>query len=144
MLFRSLIVHVVDGSHPDPFEQIRAVRQVINEIGAAEVPEIIAINKADVAKPEVIMALLRQEESAFAFSAKTGFGVENLLRAIENSLPHPNIEIDTVIPYNRGDLVNAIHEKGEVLEEEYRPEGTYIRALVDDRLAKRVSSANNL
>ena len=134
-----LIVHVVDGSHPDPFEQIRAVRQVISEIGAGEVPEIIAINKADVAEPEVIMALLRQEANAFAFSAKTGFGVDNLLRAIENSLPHPNIEIDTVIPYTRGDLVNAIHEKGEVLEEEYRPEGTYLRALVDDRLAKKIS-----
>ena len=127
-----LIVHVVDGAHPDPFEQIRAVRQVIAEIGAGDVPEIIAINKADIAKPEVIMALLRQEQNAFAFSAKTGFGIENLLRAIENLLPHPNIEIDTVIPYNRGDLVNAIHEKGEVLEEEYRPEGTYIRALVDE------------
>ena len=135
-----LIVHVVDGSHPDPFEQIRAVRQVITEIGAAEVPEIIAINKADVADPEKIMALLRNESNAFAFSAKTGFGIDNLLRAIEISLPHPNIEIDTVIPYNRGDLVNAIHEKGEVLEEEYRPEGTYVRALVDDRLAKRVNS----
>ena len=134
-----LIVHVVDGSHPDPFEQIRAVRQVISEIGAAEVPEIIAINKADVAQPEVIMALLRQEPNAFAFSARTGFGVDNLLRAIENSLPHPNIEIDTVIPYTRGDLVNEVHEKGEVLEEEYRPEGTYMRALVDDRLAKKIS-----
>ena len=133
-----LIVHVVDGSHPDPFEQIRAVRQVISEIGGSEIPEIVAINKADVAKPEVIMALLRQEPNAFAFSAKTGFGIENLLRAIENSLPHPNIEIDTVIPYTRGDLVNEIHERGEVLEEEYRPDGTYLRALVDDRLAKRV------
>ena len=133
-----LIVHVVDGSHPDPFEQIRAVRQVISEIGGSEIPEIIAINKADVAKPEVIMALLRQEPNAFAFSAKTGFGIENLLRAIENSLPHPNFEIDTVIPYTRGDLVNEIHERGEVLEEEYRPDGTYLRGLVDDRLAKRV------
>lgn len=134
-----LIVHVVDGSHPDPFEQIRAVREVFADIGAGDVPEIIAINKADVAKPETIMALLRQEQNAFAFSAKTGFGVENLIRAIENSLPHPNIEIDTVIPYNRGDLVNIIHERGEVLEEEYRPEGTYMRALVDDRIAKIVS-----
>ena len=50
--YADLIVHVVDGSHPDPFEQIRAVRQVISEIGAAEVPEIIAINKADVAQPD--------------------------------------------------------------------------------------------
>ena len=89
------------------------------------------------------MALLRQEPNAFAFSAKTGFGIDNLLRAIENSLPHPNIEIDTVIPYTRGDLVNEVHEKGEVLEEEYRPEGTYLRALVDDRLAKKISGAVN-
>ncbi|MGI9226296.1 MAG: GTPase HflX [Candidatus Nanopelagicaceae bacterium] len=135
-----LIVHVVDGAHPDPFEQIRAVREVISEIGGSEIPEIIAINKADIAEPEVIMALLRKEPNSFAFSAKTGFGVDNLLRAIENSLPHPNIEIDTVIPYTRGDLVNEIHEKGEVLDEEYRPDGTYLRALVDDRLAKRVSA----
>jgi GTP-binding protein HflX len=138
-----LIVHVVDGSHPDPFEQIRAVNQVITEIGGSEIPAIIAINKVDVAKPEVIMALLRQEPNAFAFSAKTGFGIDNLLRAIENSLPHPNIEIDTVIPYTRGDLVNEIHERGEVLEEQYRPEGTYLRALVDDRLARRVAGVVN-
>ena len=134
-----LIVHVVDGSHPDPFEQIRAVRGVLAEVGAADIPEIIAINKADIADPEKIMRLVRAEPNAFAFSAKTGFGIDKLLIAIENSLPHPNIEVDVVIPYSRGDLVSAIHERGEVITETYLESGTAIKALVDGRLASQIS-----
>ena len=134
-----LIVHVVDGSHPDPFEQIRAVRGVLAEVGAADIPEIIAINKADIADPETIMRLVRAEPNAFAFSAKTGFGIDKLLIAIENSLPHPNIEVDVVIPYSRGDLVSAIHERGEVITETYLESGTAIKALVDGRLATQIS-----
>ena len=131
-----LIVHVVDGSHPDPKEQIRAVREVINEIGGGDIPEIIAVNKADMAPPETIMQLLREEPNSYAFSARTGFGVETLLKAIESSLPRPRVEINTVIPFNRGDLVSAIHERGEILSEEYLPEGTQIHALVDGAIAK--------
>jgi len=77
-----LIVHVVDGSHPDPQEQLRAVRQVINEIGGGEIMEIIAINKADVSAPEVLMNLLRNESNAYAISARTGYGVDTLVKAI--------------------------------------------------------------
>ena len=114
-----LIVHVVDGSHPDPQEQIRAVRGVINEIGGGEIAEIIAINKADIAPPEKIMQLLREEPNSFAFSARTGFGIDTLVAAIEAALPRPRVEINTVIPFNRGDLVSAIHERGEIFTESY-------------------------
>jgi len=131
-----LIVHVVDGSHPDPQEQIRAVRGVINEIGGGDILEIIAINKADIAPPEMIMQLLRQEPNSFAFSARTGFGIETLVAAIESSLPRPRVEITAVIPFSRGDLVSAIHERGEIFSEDYLPEGTSIHALVDGSLAK--------
>ena len=131
-----LIVHVVDGSHPDPQEQIRAVRGVINEIGGGDISEIIAINKADIAPPEMIMQLLRQEPNSFAFSARTGFGIETLVAAIESSLPRPRVEITAVIPFSRGDLVSAIHERGEIFSEDYLPEGTSIHALVDGSLAK--------
>ena len=131
-----LIVHVVDGSHPDPQEQIRAVRGVINEIGGGDIVEIIAINKADIAPPEMIMQLLRQEPNSFAFSARTGFGIETLVAAIESSLPRPRVEITAVIPFSRGDLVSAIHERGEIFSEDYLPEGTSIHALVDGSLAK--------
>jgi len=135
-----LIVHVVDGSHPDPQEQIRAVRGVINEIGGGEIAEIIAINKADIAPPEKIMQLLREEPNSFAFSARTGFGIETLVAAIESSLPRPRVEIKTVIPFSRGDLVSAIHERGEIFSEDYLPEGTSIHALVDGSLAKIIEN----
>ena len=135
-----LIVHVVDGSHPDPQEQIRAVRGVINEIGGGEIAEIIAINKADIAPPEKMMQLLREEPNSFAFSARTGFGIDTLVAAIEGALPRPRVEITAVIPFSRGDLVSAIHERGEIFTETYLPEGTSIHALVDGSLAKIIEN----
>ena len=135
-----LIVHVVDGSHPDPQEQIRAVREVITEIGGGEIAEIIAINKADIAPPEKLMQLLREEPNSFAFSARTGFGIDTLVAAIESALPRPKVEINTVIPFTRGDLVSAIHERGEIFSEEYLPQGTSIHALVDGSLAKVIEN----
>ena len=133
-----LIVHVVDGSHPDPLEQLRAVRQVINEIGGGEIMEIIAINKADVSAPEVLMNLLRNESNAYAISARTGYGVDTLVKAIEAALPKPKVEINAVIPFSRGDLVSAVHEQGEIISEEYLPEGTKIHAMVGGALAQKI------
>ena len=136
-----LIVHVVDGSHPDPLEQIKAVRLVIDEIGGKDIPEIIAINKVDIADPNVIMEILRKEPNSYAFSVRTGFGVEGLLHAIESSLPRPSVEINVVIPYDRGDLVHAIHERGEIFSEQYIAEGTSIHARVDGGLAQRIENS---
>ena len=133
-----LIVHLVDGSHPDPMEQIRAVREVIDEIGGGQIMEIIAINKADIAKPEVVMELLRKESNAYAISARTGYGVDTLVKAIEAALPKPKVEINVVIPFNRGDLVSAVHERGEIISEEYLPEGTKLHAMVDGALARKI------
>ena len=138
-----LIVHVVDGAHSDPFEQIRAVRQVISEIGGGDIPEIIAINKVDIASPDVVMEILRKEPNSYAFSVRSGFGIDGLVHAIEKSLPHPAIEITTVIPYHRGDLVSAIHETGEILSEEHLEHGTAIHAYVDGGLAKAIEIATS-
>ena len=133
-----LIVHVVDGAHPDPLEQLLAVREVIGEIGGGEILEIIAINKADVAAPEVLMELLRKESNAYAISARTGYGIETLVKAIESSLPKPKVEINAVIPFSRGDLVSAVHEQGEIISEEYLPEGTKLHAMVGGALARKI------
>ncbi len=138
-----LIVHVVDGSHPDPFEQIRAVRQVISEIGGGDIPELIAINKVDIASPDVVMEILRKEPNSYAFSVRTGFGIDGLIHAIEKSLPHPAVEISTVIPYHRGDLVSAIHESGEIISEEHLAHGTAIHAYVDGGLARAIEIATS-
>jgi len=136
-----LIVHVVDGSHSDPFEQIRAVREVIKEIGGGDIPEIIAVNKVDVASPDVVMEILRKEPNSYAFSVRSGFGIDGLIHAIEKSLPHPSVEITAVIPYSRGDLVSAIHEHGEILSEEHLAQGTAIHAYVDGGLATAIGKA---
>jgi len=130
-----VIVHVVDGSHGDPLGQIKAVRGVIADIGGAKIPEIIALNKADIADPEVIAQVLIQEPDAYLISVHSGVGIEKLIRAIESSLPRPRIEIRTVLPYDRGDLVSQIHEHGEILSQEYLPEGTSLHAMVDGSLA---------
>jgi len=137
-----LIVHVIDGSHPDPMEQIRAVRKVIVEVGGGDIPEIIAINKADIAAPEVMMQILRAEPNSFAFSARTGFGIDTLLKAIETNLPRPRVEVRTTIPFNRGDLVSAIHDRGEIMSEEYSEHGTTIHAMVDGALAEKLAALN--
>ena len=130
-----VIVHVVDGSHGDPLGQIKAVRGVIADIGGAKIPEIIALNKADIADPQVIAQVLIQEPDAYLISVHSGVGIEKLIRAIESSLPRPRIEIRTVLPYDRGDLVSQIHEHGEILSQEYLPEGTSLHAIVDGSLA---------
>jgi len=130
-----VIVHVVDGSHGDPLGQIKAVRGVIADIGGAKIPEIIALNKADIADPQVIAQVLIQEPDAYLISVHSGVGIEKLIRAIESSLPRPRIEIRTVLPYDRGDLVSQIHEHGEILSQEYLPEGTSLHAMVEGSLA---------
>ena len=135
----ALIVHVVDGSHPDPREQIRAVREVIDEIGAGAIPEIIAINKSDIADPDLIVELVRSIPGSIAISAQSGFCIERLVAAIEAALPHPKIEITVTVPYSRGDLVYAIHESGEIFSEEYVEEGTLIHALVNEKLAAKIN-----
>ena len=111
---------------------------VITEIGGGEILEIIAINKADVAAPEVLMELLRKESNAYAISARTGYGIDTLIKAIESSLPKPKVEINAVIPFNRGDLVSAVHEQGEIISEEYLPEGTKLHAMVGGALARKI------
>jgi GTP-binding protein HflX len=130
-----LIVHVVDGSHEDPLGQIKAVREVIRDIGGEKIPEIIALNKADIADPEMMRLVLREEPDAYPVSVHTGSGIEALINAIEASLPRPKVEVRTLIPYNRGDLVSRIHEEGEILREEHLADGTSIHARVDGALA---------
>ena len=130
-----LIVHVVDGSHQDPLGQIKAVREVIRDIGGEKIPEIIALNKADIADPEVMRLVMREEPDAYPVSVHTGAGIAALVAAIEASLPRPKVEVRTLIPYNRGDLVSRIHEEGEILREEHLEDGTVLHARVDGALA---------
>ncbi len=135
-----LLVHVVDAAHPDPIGQVEAVRAVLADIeGAADIPEIIVLNKADLASPERLALVRTYFPDAVAVSAMTGFGMDELRHRIEDALPRPRVLVDVVVPYSRGDLVHAVYEDGEVEREEYVAEGTRIRARVDEQLAARIA-----
>jgi GTP-binding protein HflX len=130
-----LILHVVDVSDPDPEGQIAAVREVLGEIGAAKVPEIVVLNKADAADPETVARLLRREPHSVLVSARTGEGIDKLLAAVEADLTRPAIEVDALVPYGRGDLIARVHATGELLSETHLESGTRIVARVDATLA---------
>jgi len=130
-----LIVHVVDGSDPDPEGQLDAVRVVLAEIDAGHVPELVVANKADLADPLVLARLRRREPGMLVVSARTGEGLAALRAAIESALPHPEIQVDVLIPYDQGALVSRVHAEGEVLETHHLPGGTRLVARVHPDLA---------
>ena len=134
-----LIVHVVDAAHPDPAGQIATVRDVIGEVGARDIPELIVFNKADLVTPEERLVLQGLEPNAIFASARTGEGVADVLAAIARMLPDPAIEVDLLVPYDRGDIVSTLHETGRVLSVEYLEEGTRIRALAAPEQAAQLA-----
>ena len=135
-----LILHVVDGSHPDPEGQLQAVRAVFADIGAHDVPEVVVVNKSDAADPLVLSRLQRREKHCVLVSAKTGAGLSDLLQILEDEVPHLDTLVEVVLPYGQGRLVARIHEEGEVLVEEHLEEGTRMHARVGPALAAELSS----
>lgn len=134
-----LIVHVVDAAHPDPAGQIATVRDVIGEVGARDIPELVVFNKADLITPEERLVLRGLEPNAVFVSARTGAGVHEVLDAIGRMLPDPAIEIDVLVPYDRGDIVSTLHETGRVLSVEYVEDGTRVRALASPEQAAHLA-----
>ncbi len=135
-----VIVHVVDGSDDAPLEQIAAVREVLTEIGAQDVPEIIAINKADIAG-EQLVEVLRSEPHAVVVSARTKEGIPELLASIEADLPQGWTDVTARVPYNRGDLISRAYRSGEVLSVEHDEYGSTIKARVPAELAEDLQGA---
>ena len=134
-----LIVHVVDAAHPDPAGQIATVRDVIGEVGARDIPELIVFNKADLITPEDRLVLRGLEPAAVFASARTGEGIADVLEAIARMLPDPAVEVDLLVPYDRGDVVSTLHETGRVLSVDYVEDGTRIRALASPEQAAQLS-----
>ncbi len=131
-----LLVHVVDAAAPDPEGQIVAVRTVLGEIEAADVPELLAINKADVA-PEAAAALVARHEGAVALSALTGSGVDRLLSTISDRLRANDRFVDLKVPMARGDVLAALRREGEVLREDYEDGVAVVHARLDEASTRR-------
>lgn len=134
-----LILHVVDGSHPDPFSQIDAVNEVLSDIeGVGNIPVVIAFNKADMmdgAARERIAALAPE---AHIVSAATGEGIEALRTQVESMLPTPNVHVSALLPYTAGSLLSRVREYGKVESVEYRGDGVMLEAEVDGVLAAQI------
>ena len=137
-----LVLHIVDVSNPDPEGQIAAVRHVFADIpGAMDVPEVIVLNKADLADPAAVARLRSREPGAIVVSAHTGEGLDELRALIADQLPRPGVSFDVVIPYDRGDLVNQVHLRGEIDSEEHTALGTALRGRVEATLAAELTAA---
>lgn len=134
-----LLVHVVDGSESAPEEQVSAVHEVFAEIKdrrSGPLPaELLVINKADVADSATLARLRHLFPQALLVSARNGVGIDGLVDEIARSLPTPEVLVDKVIPYTRGELVARAHEDGQVLTEEHLASGTRLVARVSQELA---------
>ena len=138
-----LLVHVVDGSHPDALDQITAVREVLTEIGAVDVPEQLVLNKADVAPPSQLAALEREVRHTMGgdpvvVSSHRGTGIDELIERISLRLPNRRDQVTVTVPYERGDLLALAHRRGEVHKEVHTDHGTELVATVDDEVATRL------
>jgi len=132
-----LLVHVVDGSSPDPEGNMVAVHQVLEEIGAGDVPHVVAVNKAD-RDPEAAADVARRVDG-IALSARTGEGVDMLIRTIGDRLHALSTVVDLLIPFERGDVLAAAHREGEVLEEAAGEGGMLVRARLEPGAAARLA-----
>ncbi|GAA4656133.1 GTPase HflX [Arthrobacter cryoconiti] len=136
-----LILHIVDASHPDPEGQIAAVRSVFAEVDALKVPEIIILNKADIADPFVVERLRQHERRTVVVSARTGQGIEELLAAVSDAIPRPGIELNLLIPYDRGDVLNRLHRSdAEIISLEHGEQGTVVHVHVREVLAAELEA----
>lgn len=129
-----IIVHVVDGSHPDPAQQLTTVRDVIGDVDARHLPEIVVFNKADLVDENQRLVLRGLEPRAIFVSARSGEGVDELLARVGELLPMPSIELDLLIPFNRGDVVTRLHDHAKVLDTRYDENGTRLHVLVTEEL----------
>lgn len=130
-----LLVHVVDGSDADPLGQVTAVRKVLNDINAGNVPEQLVINKADQASAANLQLLHTHFPDAIVVSARTGQGIDRLKAVIDARLPQPEVEVRALVPYSRGDLLDQVHKSGEFVTTEHTAQGTRIVARVHPELA---------
>jgi GTP-binding protein HflX len=133
-----LLLHVVDCSDPDPSGSIDAVRYVLREIGADEVPVLYVFNKADLA-PVAAVRLVAGEPGSVSVSAENGEGIDGLLEALGRCLRDVTHLVDLVVPFDRGDVLAMVHREGEVLEETADESGWMVRARLDEGSAGRLS-----
>jgi GTP-binding protein HflX len=130
----TLIVHVADASSPELANQIDAVREVLVEIGAGRIPEVLALNKVDrLSETERARVVSRIDGDALPISAVTGENLDRLMERIEDALPRFPVDVRILVPWGREDVTAMLYRNAEVLSEESGPDGTLVHARVNER-----------
>ncbi|AYE35450.1 GTPase HflX [Clostridium septicum] len=141
VIYSDLLCHVVDVSSNYALEQIKAVEDVLSELGAKDKDTILVLNKIDKATDEQLDVIKDavKEYKTIEISAKEGLNLEELLKLIEEKLPYKMKKCEYLIPYSRSDINSYLHRNGRVFEEDYRDEGTYMVVEVDDETFNKSS-----
>ena len=132
--YADLLLHVIDASDPNRKEHIEVVEKLISKLAKAETPVLRCYNKADLVSREDIPV----GQDVVAMSAKSGAGMENLLKAIEAALGHARHHVVLCLPYSMGGQVETLHNNAQVLATEYTGEGIEIETILDDILYGRL------
>jgi len=126
-----LLLHVVDASHPRAAEQITAVNAVLAELGVADTPVLMVLNKVDLLpEPGALAAWREQHPHAVAVSARTGAGLEDLLDALGNVLRPAREFLELAIPHAEAAAVARLHEVGQIVSREYDGETARFRVRI--------------
>lgn len=125
-----LILHVIDASSPDRDAQIEAVREVLGQIHAENIPRIEVLNKVDLLDASQVDALAARRPDSVLVSASTGQGVDDLVACLASAAASSDVHVDTVIPYADGNLVSLAHERCHILAESFEADGTHLTMLV--------------
>jgi GTP-binding protein HflX len=133
-----LLLHVVDSSAVDPLGQIEAVREVLGEIAADRVPELLVFNKAD-ANHDAAKRLVYDNSGSVAISAATGEGIDDLLRTIADRVRSLTAVVELLVPYERGDVMASLHREGEVVSTSHEDEGIRVQARLADASRGRLT-----
>jgi GTPase len=134
-----LVLHVADASSRGVDRQVRAVRSVLDDIGAGGIVEVLVLNKVDLVEPSELDTSRARFPNAVVASALTGEGIEGLLERLERDLPRPPVELRALIPYDREDLVARLHRDADILETEHTDDGTIVHARVGEREAAELA-----
>lgn len=130
-----LLLHVVDGSHPKRGEQMQTVHDVLMELKAADKPTLVVFNKADQVEPEELQRLLRLTPNSVAVAAALGQNLDGLQQAIQEALASRREVLEVLVPYAKSTWLSWAHQRGKVLAEEHREDGTYLRVELEKGLA---------
>lgn len=136
-----LLLHVVDATHAKRAEQMATVHRVLEELGAGGKPTLVVYNKIDLLDPAEVEHLLRETPGAVAVAAARGWNLDELQAAIQQALRERRAVLEVVIPYAKSAWLAWVHERGRVLAEEHREDGTFVRVELEKGLAARLRAA---